>query len=83
MISTLNAVICLAIGMVAAYRNDMSQVANSASNPFPGNRRAELEKKYGRWAVQIAIANCPLGNFERIEREAKRLSESRLYKRRK
>lgn len=45
-------------------------------------KRLELEEKYGRWAVVTAIGVCPHDDLQCIEREAKRLYESRVYRRR-
>ncbi len=45
------------------------------------NKRTEFEKKYGRWAVKTAVSVCPHGDIEAIEREAKRLYESRVMRR--
>ncbi len=45
-------------------------------------KRLELEERYGRWAVVTAIGVCPHDDLRCIEREAKRLYESRVYRRR-
>ena len=45
------------------------------------DKRLELEEKYGRWAVVTAIGVCPHDDLRCIEREAKRLYESRVYRR--
>jgi hypothetical protein len=66
---------------VAALSNDMSHVVYSSAKPLESGERLELEKKYGQWAVKSAIAVCPLGDIECVEREAKRLSETRLRRR--
>ena len=42
--------------------------------------RSSLEKKYGYWAVQTALGVVPRGDMEKLEREAKRLYESRLVR---
>ena len=47
-------------------------------NPVPYDKRMELEKKYGHWAVKTAISVCPHNDIKCIEREAKRLYESRV-----
>ena len=44
-------------------------------------QREELEGKYGYWAVQTALGVVPHGDIKAVEREAKRLSESRFYRR--
>jgi hypothetical protein len=66
---------------VAALNNDMSHIVYCSTKPLESGKRLELEKKYGQWAVESAIAVCPLGDIECIEREAKRLSETRLRRR--
>jgi hypothetical protein len=49
--------------------------------PWPTpEQREELEEKYGRWAVETALAVVPRGDMEKLEREAKRLYESRLVR---
>ena len=45
------------------------------------DKRLELEEKYGPWAVVTAIGVCPHDDWRCIEREAKRLYESRVYRR--
>ena len=65
----------------AALSNDLSHIVYYSASPLESERRLELERKYGQWAVKSAIAACPLGNIECIEREAKRLSEARLKRR--
>ncbi len=45
------------------------------------DKRLKLEEKYGRWAVVTAIGVCPHDDLRCIEREAKRLYESRVYRR--
>jgi hypothetical protein len=59
----------------------------TAENEFqtqtiPDDKRTELEEKYGKWAVKTAIAVCPFGDIECVEREAKRLYGSRELRRR-
>ena len=44
-------------------------------------QREELEGKYGHWAVQTALSVVPYRDIKAVEREAKRLSESRFYRR--
>jgi len=53
----------------------------AVSKPIPYDKRIELEKQYGRWAVETAIGVCPRNDIECIEREAKRLHESRVKRR--
>ncbi len=48
---------------------------------IPYDKRAELEQKYGHWAVETAIGVCPHNDIRCIEREAKRLYESRVLRR--
>ena len=45
------------------------------------DKRQELEHKYGYWAVKTAIGICPHDDVRCIEREAKRLYESRVLRR--
>ena len=49
---------------------------------IPDDKRDELEDQYGKWAVKTAIAVCPYGDIECVEREAKRLYQSREFRRR-
>jgi hypothetical protein len=53
----------------------------AVSNPIPYEKRLELEGKYGHWAVETAIGVCPHDDIRCIEREAKRLYESRVLRR--
>ena len=71
----------MTMASVAALSNDMPQTIYCSTKPLEPGKRLELEKKYGQWAVESAIAVCPLGDIECIEREAKRLSETRLRRR--
>ncbi len=48
---------------------------------MPYDKRVELEHKYGHWAVETAIGICPHNDIRCIEREAKRLYESRVLRR--
>ena len=71
------ALICFAAVAAAA-----GQVVKTAlSNPIPYEKRQELETKYGHWAVETAIGVCPHDDMRCIEREARRLYESRLLRR--
>lgn len=45
------------------------------------DKRQQLELKYGYWAVKTAIGICPHDDIRCIEREAKRLYESRVLRR--
>ena len=45
------------------------------------DKHLELEHKYGYWAVKTAIGICPHDDIRCIEREAKRLYESRVLRR--
>lgn len=63
---------------VAGLMNDLSHILYP--NPISSEKRRELDAKYGRWAVETAIAVCPLDDLECIEREAKRLAEARFYR---
>ena len=66
---------------VAGLMNDLSHTVYYSGNPIPAKKREDLDARYGRWAVETAIAVCPLGDMECIEREAKRLAEARLHRR--
>jgi len=68
-------------GLAAVAAAGRHVVAMAVSNPIPYEKRLELEKKYGHWAVETAIGVCPHDDFECIEREAKRLYESRVLRR--
>jgi len=50
-------------------------------NPIPYEKKQELIEKYGEWAVKTAIKVCPHDDVECIEREARRLYESRILRR--
>jgi HEAT repeat protein len=63
---------------VAGLMNDLSHILNP--NPISGEKYRELEARYGRWALDTAIAVCPLDDVECIEREAKRLAEARFHR---
>ena len=67
---------------LAAVAAAVGQVVKTAlSNPIPYEKRQELETKYGHWAVETAIGVCPHDDMRCIEREARRLYESRLLRR--
>jgi len=71
--------------MVAAVAAPVITAAlDNPGNPDGGlsmEQRRELEEKYGYWAVQTALSVVPRGDIRAVEREAKRLSESRFYRR--
>jgi hypothetical protein len=69
------------IGLTAVAAAARQVVIASLSNPIPYDKRLELEDKYGRWAVETAIGVCPHDDIRCIEREAKRLYESRVLRR--
>ena len=72
----------IAVIGLAAVAAAAGQVVKAAlSNPIPYGKRLELEDKYGRWAVETAIGVCPHDDIRCIEREAKRLYESRVLRR--
>ena len=71
------AIIGLAVVAAAARQVVMAAL----SNPIPYDKRLELEDKYGHWAVETAIGVCPHDDIRCIEREAKRLYESRVLRR--
>jgi hypothetical protein len=65
--------------IVAAIGRQLVKAA--LGNPIPYETRRDFESRYGKWAVETAIAVCPHDDIECIEREAKRLSEARLLRR--
>jgi hypothetical protein len=72
----------IAVIGLAAVAAAVRQVVKAAlSNPIPYDKRLELEDKYGHWAVETAIGVCPHDDIRCIEREAKRLYESRVLRR--
>jgi hypothetical protein len=72
----------IAVIGLAAVAAAVRQVVKAAfSNPIPYDKRMELEEKYGHWAVKTAIGVCPHDDIRCIEREAKRLYESRVLRR--
>jgi len=72
----------IAVISLAAVAAAVRQVVKAAlSNPIPYDKRLELENKYGHWAVETAIGVCPHDDIRCIEREAKRLYESRVLRR--
>ena len=56
-------------------------ISGNPENPVPPHQRRELEDRYGEWAVRTALAVCPRGDVRCLEREAKRLYESRALRR--
>ena len=84
MSSQLDAIFSWGIAVIglAAVAAAVRQVVKAAlSNPIPYDKRLELEDKYGNWAVETAIGVCPHDDIRCIEREAKRLYESRVLRR--
>ena len=69
------------IGLAAVAAAARQVVVAALSNPIPYDKRLELENKYGHWAVETAIGVCPHDDIRCIEREAKRLYESRVLRR--
>ena len=69
------------IGLAAVAAAAGAVVKSFLSNPIPYQKRRELEEKYGYWAVKTAIGVCPHDDIRCIEREAKRLYESRVLRR--
>ena len=69
------------IGLAAVAAAARQVVKAALSNPIPYDKRLDLEAKYGRWAVETAIGVCPHDDIRCIEREAKRLYESRVLRR--
>lgn len=74
------AAVAAAAGQVATAASQGEEMVELLPAISP-DRRLELEEKYGRWAVETAIGVCPHGDLRCIEREAKRLYESRVYRR--
>lgn len=71
------AIIGFAIMAVVA----VAVIKGALDDPWPSTEeREELEEKYGHWAVSTALAVVPRGDTEKLEREAKRLYESRLMR---
>jgi len=84
MSSQLDAIFSWGIAVIglAAVAAAVRQVVKAAlSNPIPYDKRLELEDKYGHWAVETAIGVCPHDDIRCIEREARRLYESRVLRR--
>jgi hypothetical protein len=72
----------IAIVGLAAVAAAARQVVKAAmSNPIPYEVKRRLEEKYGYWAVKTAIGVCPHDDIRCIEREARRLYESRILRR--
>ena len=69
--SSFGATSVLVLG-VASLMNDLSHLVD----PY-----IDLRGKYGTWAVETAIAVCPLNDWDCIERETKRLYQSRISRR--
>jgi hypothetical protein len=69
------------VGLAAVAAAARQVVKAALSNPIPYDKRVELEEKYGYWAVRTAIGVCPHDDIRCIEREAKRLYESRVLRR--
>jgi hypothetical protein len=69
------------IGLAAVAAAVRQVVKAALSNPIPYDKHIELEGKYGHWAVETAIGVCPYEDIKCIEREAKRLYESRVLRR--
>ena len=69
------------IGLAAVAATAGAVVRSTLSNPIPYQKRRELEQKYGYWAIKTAIGVCPHDDIRCIEREARRLYESRVLRR--
>ena len=67
------------VGVAIMGREVVRSVASGNSGAYQAQR--DLEARYGSWAVETAIAVCPRDDTGCIEREAKRLYESRLLRR--
>ena len=68
------------IGLATVAAVAWQVVKMAISNPIPYEKRLELEGRYGHWAVETAIGVCPHDDIRCIEREAKRLYESRVLR---
>jgi hypothetical protein len=75
----LAAVAAAARQVISATFHDEEKLELLTSVSF--DKRLELENKYGYWAVKTAIGICPHDDIRCIEREAKRLYESRVLRR--
>jgi len=71
------AVTCLS-AVAAAVRRVIKTVP---FRPIPDDKRLDLERQYGRWAVETAVAVCPHNDIRCIEREAKRFHQARTLRR--
>lgn len=71
------AVTCLS-AVAAAVRRVIKAVP---FRPIPDDKRLDLERQYGRWAVETAVAVCPHNDIRCIEREAKRFHQARTLRR--
>ena len=82
----------LSFGTTALVLAGMAALARVALRPalrfqpktlptaIPWKERLEMEKAYGRWALNMAEAICPRGDMDCIKREAKRMYEARTRK---
>jgi hypothetical protein len=75
----LAAVAAAARQVISAALPDEEKLELLASVSY--DKRQELESKYGYWAMKTAIGICPHDDIKCIEREAKRLYESRVLRR--
>ena len=73
------ALFCLVMAGVAALAGEA--VKTTRSNPIPWEDKRRLINLYGKWAVGMAEGCCPHGDTACVEREAKRLYESRISRR--
>lgn len=74
------ATLSLALAGVAALARAVMGLV--LSNPIPWGEKERLYRLYGTWAVGRAEADCPQGDVACVEREAKRLYEVRIARRR-
>ena len=74
-------IIGMSIVAAAAIRVIKLALDDPPHNWLSKEQREELESRYGYWAVQTALGVVPRGDIRAVEREAKRLSESRFYRR--
>ncbi len=69
------------IGFALMAVTAVAMIKALLDDPWPSaEQKEELEEKYGHWAVETALAVVPRGDMEKLEREAKRLYESRLVR---
>ena len=70
----------MGFALLAFFLTGVAVMAGKAigHNSIPGEDKARLTERYGRWAVNQAEAFCPEDDVACVEREARRLSQARL-----